>query len=77
MLEYQNIETFSKGYEEVFEERLTKTSYKKQINKITIEKVTNRKDNKLYVKQKSYDFNNWIDKKISLYKNDVFSWTVH
>ena len=50
MLEYQNIETFSKGYEEVFEERLTKTSYKKQINKITIEKVTNRKDNKLYVK---------------------------
>ena len=50
MLEYQNIETFSKGYKEVFEERLTKKSYKKQINKITIEKLTNRKDNKLYVK---------------------------
>ena len=50
MLEYQNIETFSKGYKEVFEERLTKKSYKKLINKITIEKLTNRKDNKLYVK---------------------------
>ena len=50
MLEYQNIETFSKGYKEVFEERLTKKSYKKQINKITIEKLTNTKDNKLYVK---------------------------
>ena len=54
-------------------------SYKKQINKVKIKKVTQRKDNKLYVKWKSYDysFNSWIDKKISLYKNEIFPWTVH
>ena len=44
-----------------YEKELQKTSQEK----IRIEKVLKRKDDKLYVKWKGYDncFNGWIDKK--------------
>ena len=50
-----------------YEKELQKTSQEK----FRIEKVLNRKGDKLYVKWKEYDnrFNSWIDKKIS-YKNE-------
>ena len=47
-------------------ERSTKTNCKKTNQKeLRVEKVTKRKDDKLYVKWKGYDssFNIWIDKK--------------
>ena len=42
-----------------------KRNYKRLIKKIRIEKVIERKDDKLYVKWKGYDnsFNTWNDKK--------------
>ena len=49
--------------------KLLKKYCKKQIKKgFRVEKVINRKDDKLYVKWKGYDssFNSWIDKKDSL-----------
>ena len=49
-----------------FLERFTKNNCKKQIKKsLELKKLIQRKDNKLYVKWKSYNcyFNNWIDKK--------------
>ena len=67
-----------------YEKELLKTNQKE----FRIEKVTRRKDDKLYIKWKGYDslFNNWIDKKrfsvillisIPLYKNEsIFSKTL-
>ena len=52
------------------DEEIIGTFYEKELQKTNqeefrIEKVTKRKDNKLYVKWKGYDslFNSWIDKK--------------
>ena len=51
-------------------EKLVWTFYEKELQKTNqiefrVEKVTKRKDDKLYVKWKGYDnsFNSWIDKK--------------
>ena len=51
-------------------EEITGTFYEKELQKIDqqefrIEKVIEKKGNKLYVKRKGYDnsFNSWIDKK--------------
>ena len=51
-------------------EEITGTFYEKELQKMDqqefrIEKVINKKDDKLYVKWKRYDnsFNSWIDKK--------------
>ena len=55
-----------KGEEIVLRKRFTKTNCKKKNQKeFRIEKVINRKGDKLYVKWKGYDnsFNSWIDKK--------------
>ena len=55
-----------KGEEIVLRKRFTKTNCKKTNQKeFRIEKVINRKGDKLYVKWKGYDnsFNSWIDKK--------------
>ena len=55
-----------------YENELQKTNQKKLI----IEKVINRKGDKLYVKWKGYDssFNSWIDKKDSINER-IFSRT--
>ena len=51
-------------------EKITGSCYEKELQKInkkkiSLEKVIQRKGDKLYVKQKEYDnrFNSWIDKK--------------
>ena len=53
-----------------YEKELQKTNKKES----RIEKVINRKGDKLYVKWEDYDsFNIWIDKKILFYKNALVS----
>ena len=56
-------------------EQIVETFYKKELQKTNqaefrVEKVTKKKDNKLYVKWQGYDdsFNSWIDKKMPLYE---------
>ena len=46
-------------------EHFMKKTRKKQTKNFTIEKVINKKGNKLYVKWKGFDnsFHSWIDKK--------------
>ena len=60
------------------------TFYEKELQKtnqteIRVEKVINRKGDKLYVKLKGYDnsFNSWVDKKDIVIQNELFSRTIH
>ena len=61
-------------------EEIIETFYEKELQNIyeqefRIKKVTKKKGNKLYVKQKGYDnsFNSWIDKKDLISMTQYFS----
>ena len=56
-------------------ERFTRKNWKKANRKnLTVEQLIKRKDDKLYVKWKSYDsfFNKWIDKKYIVSLSEYF-----
>ena len=89
----KNIVLWTYVIDDLNSEEIIGTFYEKELlktnqNEFRIEKVTRRKDDKLYIKWKGYDslFNNWIDKKrfsvillisIPLYKNEsIFSKTL-